>query len=159
MFVRCSFHFYPFDADTRWCPQRNEDPAPPFTIEDVLQDTSTAPYPCNHAPLSMKTDDTPVKEFHDMTSVYCYNFRDESLTVGTTVNPSSDKGACVKHIFTGPYEDLKVQATSLFLQIQENIELGWQNISTAITEGISTRLVRHFRLTALPCALHSTDSI
>ena len=85
-----------------------------------------------------------------MTSVYCYNFRDGSLPVGTAADPSSGKGACVKHIFTGPYEDLKVQATSLFLQIQEGIELGWQNVATGIAEGISTRLVHHFRLTALP---------
>ena len=83
----------------------------------------------------MKTDDILVKEFHDMTSVYCYNFRDECLPTETAVGSSSNKGACVKHIFTGPYEDLKVQATSLFLQIQEGIELGWQSVATGVAEG------------------------
>lgn len=87
----------------------------------------------------MKPDDISVKEFSDMMSVYCYNFRNEplpgepSLVVG---------GVCVKHIFTGPYEDLKVEATGVFLQIQENIELGWQNVTTGIAEGISTHLIR-----------------
>lgn len=158
-FVRWFFHFDRSDSDTRWCSQRNESPAPPFIIEDVLQDTSTAPYPCNHAPLSMTKDDILVKEFHDMTSVYCYNFRDESLPVETTVDSSSDEGACVKHIFTGPYENLKVQATRLFLQIQEGIELSWQGVATGIAEGISTRLIHCFRLTALPCTLRFADSI
>lgn len=153
------FHFDRSDSDTRWCSQRNESPAPPFIIEDVLQDTSTAPYPCNHAPLSMKKDDILVKEFHDMTSVYCYNFRDESLSAETTVNSSSDEGACVKHIFTGPYENLKVQATRLFLQIQEGIELSWQGVATGIAEGISTCLIHCFCLTALPCTLRFADSI
>jgi len=69
-----------------------------------------------------------------MTSVYCYKFGDELLPV----RPGSvEEGACVKHIFTGPYEDLKVQATSLFIQVQEGIELGWQSISTGIAEGTS----------------------
>ena len=149
-FVRWFFHLDQFDPDTRWCSQRNEGLAPPFIIEDVLQDTSTAPYPCNHAPRSMKPDDILVKEFHDMTSVYCYNFRDESLSAETTADSRSDEGACVKHIFTGPYENLKVQATRLFLQIQKGIELSWQGVATGIAEGISTRLTRCFCLTALP---------
>ena len=84
-----------------------------------------------------------------MTSVYCYNFRDEPLSAETAIDPSPGKGACVKHIFTGPYEDLKVQATGLFLQIQEGIELGWQSVAAGIAEGISMRPVHHFRLTAL----------
>jgi hypothetical protein len=109
---------------------------PLFIIEDVLQDTSTAPFPCNHAPLSMKADDISVKEFPDMTSVYCYNFRDKLLPAEITVGPGSEGGACVKHIFTGPYEELKAQATGLFLQIQEGIELGWQSVTTGIAEGM-----------------------
>ncbi|KAF9645624.1 hypothetical protein BDM02DRAFT_492370 [Thelephora ganbajun] len=122
----------------RRCPscKRNEDPAPPFIIEDVLQDASTAPYPCNHAPRSMKAGDILVNEFTDMTSVYCYNFRNEPLPVETAVDSGLEKGACVKHVFTGPYEDLKVQATGLFLQIQEGIELGWQSVTTGIAEGM-----------------------
>jgi len=84
----------------------------------------------------MKTDDILVKEFPDMTSVYCYTFHDELLPVETTANPKSEKVACVKHVFTGPYEDLKVPATSLFLQIQEHIELGWRSVTTGIAEGI-----------------------
>lgn len=87
----------------------------------------------------MKADDVLVKEFHDMTSVYCYNFRNEPLPAETAVNPSSEKGACVKHIFTGPYGDLKIRATSLFLQIQEGVELGWQSVTAGIAEGILTQ--------------------
>jgi len=83
----------------------------------------------------MKADDILVKEFPDMTTVYCYNFRDETLPVETAVNPKSEKGACVKHIFTGPYEGLKVQATGLFLQIQEGIELGWRSVTAGVAEG------------------------
>ena len=68
-----------------------------------------------------------------MTSVYCYNFRGGPLPA----EPGSAEGRpCVKHIFTGPYEDLKGQATGLFLQIQEGIELGWQSVTTGIAEGI-----------------------
>ena len=133
-------HFSRFDADTYWCPQKTEDPAPPFIIENVLQDTSTAPYPSNHAPRSMKTDNILVKEFPDMTSVYCYDFRDEPLLVETAVDPGLKKGVYVKHIFTGPYENLKVQATTLFFQIQEGIELGWQSVAAGIADGISMHL-------------------
>ena len=84
----------------------------------------------------MKTDDIVVKEFQDTTNVYCYHFRDEPS------DPSPGKGARVKHIFTGPHRNLKVQATSLFLQIQEGIELGWQSVTTGVAEGISTHVTR-----------------
>jgi len=79
-----------------------------------------------------------------MTSVYCYKFGDERLPVGAI---SVEEGACVKHIFTGPYEDLKVQATTLFTQVQEGIELGWQSISKGIAEGTSRCFTRCPRLT------------
>jgi len=136
------------DADTRWCPQRSEIPAPPFIIEDVLQDSSTAPYPSNHAPRSM--NNILVKEFPDMASVYCYNFRDEPLPGETAVDPRSGEGACVKHIFTGPYENLKVQATTLFLQIQQDIKFSWQSVAAGIAEGISTHLMYHIPVPYAP---------
>lgn len=110
-------------------------------IEEVLQDTSTAPFPLNHAPLSMKPGDMSVKEFGDKASVYCYNFRDVPLSV---TDPNSEKGACVRHIFTGPYADPKVQATDLFYQIQEGVELSWQGVKTGIAEGTRTGSTRHF---------------
>lgn len=109
-----------------------------------MQDTSAAPYPCNHAPKSMKADDIMVKEFQDMTSVYCYRFHDEPP------DPRPGKGARVKHIFTGPHGNLKVQATSLFLQIQEGIELGWQSVATGVAEGISTHVSRQTLTLAEP---------
>ena len=93
----------------------------------------------------MKACDTSVKEFPDMTSVYCYKFGDERLPVGPV---SVEEGACVKHIFTGPYEGLKIQATALFTQIQEGIELGWQSVTTGIAEGTSRRFIRCLCLTA-----------
>jgi len=78
-----------------------------------------------------------------MTSVYCYKFGDGRLPI------SVGEGACVKHIFTGPHEDLKVQATTLFIQVQEGIELGWQSVTTGIAEGTSG----HLSVTlVLPCA-------
>lgn len=89
----------------------------------------------------MKPGDILVKEFGDMTSVYCYNFHDEPLTV----NLGSKKGAGVKHIFTGPYEGLKIEATGLFSQIQEGIELRWQGVRTGIAEGFSTNSNCHLR--------------
>ncbi|KAF9785403.1 hypothetical protein BJ322DRAFT_827862 [Thelephora terrestris] len=104
--------------------QRNEATAPPFVIEDVLQDTSTVPYPFNHAPRSMKPDDISVKEFSDLTNVYCYSYEAPPL-----------ERAYVKHIFTGPYEDLKTQATGLFYLIQEGVELKWQHLSIGVAEG------------------------
>ena len=82
----------------------------------------------------MQADDILVNEFPDMTSVYCYKFRDKRLPIGSS---SAGEGACVKHIFTGPYEDLKVQATNLFTQVQEGIELGWQSVTAGIAEGTS----------------------
>jgi len=78
-----------------------------------------------------------------MTRVYCYKFRDAPLPIKS--NPV--EGACVKHIFTGPYEDLKVQATNLFIQVQGGIELGWQSVTTGIAEGTSEHLTRHRCLT------------
>ena len=111
--------------------------APPFIIEDILQDSSTAPYPCNHTPEGMTPDDILVKEFPDMTSVYCYNFRDGSLPAESD-STGTGEGACVKHIFTGPHEDLKVQATELFVQVQEGVELSWQSVATGIAEGTQT---------------------
>lgn len=86
----------------------------------------------------MKADDISVKEFPDMMSVYCYSFRDGPLPIESR---PAEKVACIKHIFTGPYEDLKDQATSLFLQIQEGIELGWQNVTTGVAEGTLTYLI------------------
>ena len=69
-----------------------------------------------------------------MTNVYHYNFHDEPPPVGA----GSEKGACVKHIFTGAYESLKIQATGLFYQIQEGVEMSWQGAKSGIAEGVST---------------------
>jgi len=99
----------------------------------------------------MKAGDILVKEFPDLTSVYCYNFRGGPAPVESVIGPNSEEGTCVKHIFTGPCEHLKVQATSLFLQIQEGIKLGWQNVTTGIAEGISACLL-HPIILALCCA-------
>ena len=85
-----------------------------------------------------------------MTSVYCYNIRDEPP------DPNPGKGARVKHIFTGPHGGLKVQATSLFLKIQEGIELGWQSVTTGVAEGISTHVVRQTLLFAEPVQANIT---
>lgn len=76
----------------------------------------------------MKAGDIVVKEFPDSMTVYCYNFHDDLC---------SEKGACVKHIFTGPYETLKTRATDLFDRIQEGLELSWQSVTAGIAEGIS----------------------
>ena len=76
----------------------------------------------------MKAGDIVVKEFPDSMTVYCYNFHDDL---------GSEKGACVKHIFTGPYETLKTRATDLFDRIQEGLELSWQGVTAGIAEGIS----------------------
>ena len=84
----------------------------------------------------MKTGDILVKEFPDMMNVYCYNFHDPS-----PVGHSSEQVGCVKHIFTGPWDALKKEATSLFYQIQDGVELTWQGLSTGIAEGVSTNLV------------------
>ena len=78
-----------------------------------------------------------------MTSVYCYNFREPP-------DRSPGNGARVKHIFTGPHGNLKVRATSLFLKIQEGIELGWQSIATGVAEGISTQVICQTLLLAEP---------
>ena len=100
----------------------------------------------------MKTDNILVKEFPDMASVYCYDLRVEPLPAETAVDPRSEKWACVKHIFTGPYENLKVQATTLFLQIQQGIEFGWQSVAAGIAEGISTHLMHYFLVPYVPPA-------
>ena len=86
----------------------------------------------------MNPDDITVKEYPDMTSVYRYRFGEERPTVGSS---SAEEGACVKHIFTGPHEGLKVQATRLFTQVQEGIELGWQSVTTGVAEGTSGNLI------------------
>ena len=114
-------------------------------IEEVLQDTSTAPFPFNHAPLSMKPEDMSVKEFGDKASVYCYNLREEPVQVA---DANSEKGACVRHIFTGPYADPKVQATDLFYRIQEGVELSWQGVKMGIAEGTGTDSTWCFRQNA-----------
>ena len=98
------------------------------------------PYPYNHTPRNMKPEDISLNEFPDMTNVYCYNFRDDPPPVGTHAGSSSEKEASVKHIFTGPFEHLKIHATGLFYQIQEGVELAWQSVSAGIAEGISTHL-------------------
>jgi hypothetical protein len=136
-FVR--FYLFLLDADTRpyYCSQRNEDPAPTLLIEDALQDTSTAPHPFNHAPRSMKQENISLKEFSDTANVYCYNFIDDRPPSGTAVDPEPGTGVCVKHVFTGPYNAMKTQATGLFYQIQEGIELAWQRPSAGISEGTS----------------------
>ena len=112
-----------------------------------MQDTSTVPYPFNHAPQGMKPADISVKEFPDMTSAYCYNFHTELSPVETSTGPGFEKRACVKHVFTGPYGDLKTQATEVFYQIQGGLELMWQSVSTGIADGILTLLICDLYLT------------
>ena len=115
-----------------------------------MQDTSTVPYPLNHAPQSMKPTDISVKEFPDMTSVYCYNFHTELHPVEVSTGTGSENRACVEHIFTGPYGDLKVQATEVFYQIQEGLELMWQSVSNGIADGNLMLLICDLYLTRPP---------
>jgi hypothetical protein len=94
----------------------------------------------------MKPGDISVKEFGEKASVYCYRFRDAPLPA-LDLSPET-KGACVKHIFTGPYAEPKVQATELFYQIQEGVELSWQGVNTGIAEGISGQFICRSRQNA-----------
>ena len=79
----------------------------------------------------MKPGGILVKNFWDRTNVYCYSFHDETLPG----NGNSGEGASVKHIFTGHHDHLKREATGLFYQIQEGVELSWQSVKTGIAEG------------------------
>jgi hypothetical protein len=46
-----------------------------------------------------------------------------------------DSSVAVKHIFTCNFEDLQAEATRLFQRVQLDVEMGWQEVESAVAKG------------------------
>lgn len=47
-----------------------------------------------------------------------------------------DNGSvAVKHVFTCNFENLQAEATRLFQRVQSDVEMGWQEVESAVAKG------------------------